>query len=780
VSVAGAALPRTARESHPLTLLLLAPLALAPALSFASAAPPGRLEPVPWLAALGLVFGLVLGRVRLPALLAHVLAVPTGLGLTAWVIASSRPTGTAEDGLFTLLRRLELWLAAAGQGRAGPDELLFLFSVAGLAWLVGYLAAFAVFRDANPWWAIVAGGSALLANAARAGRPDPYLYVFLAAALLLVVRLTALGQARRWRALGVVHPAPLPILVLPFGVAATGLLLGLAFLLPARPLQSRLLEPLRTRLETTSSPLGDARADVERALAEVRGQPEAAPYPLAGFAGTMTLQGEFRLSPEPIAHVAAARGRYWRAATYEQYTGRGWRNATARQPLTAAAARAPAHERRAELVQTVRVLAPRGEALLAAAQPRAVGVAATLEYPAGLAGDPLALDLVARIRAPSAPAVGDAYRVVSSIPTASEAELRAAGADYPAAVAERYGRAPETTGRVRALAQRLAPPALRPYERARAIERYLRSLRYDLRVPAPPTDRDGVDYFLFDSKVGYCDYFATAMAVLLRSAGVPARVASGYAIGEPDPGGGGWTVRDLHAHSWVEVYFPRYGWIEFEPSPNRPLPDRPSGPAEAPAAGLAAPEAGPRGAAAPRPSDPAEALGATPTPVVAPELADQGAAAPRPEGTRYPAAPWSEAATPYLAGLLALAGLAALARLVWGYGIDGLPPAEGGYARMVRLSRLFGRGPGPDRTPTEFAEAIAVRHPAAGDAARLLAAAFVESRWAGRTPAVPAASLAAAWRRVRGALLTARLQFGGRRKNRTPSERHRRQGQDRS
>jgi hypothetical protein len=122
-------------------------------------------------------------------------------------------------------------------------------------------------------------------------------------------------------------------------------------------------------------------------------------------------------------------------------------------------------------------------------------------------------------------------------------------------------------------------------------------------------------------------------------------------------------------------------------------------------------------------------------------------------GTRYPAAPWSAAATPYLAGLLVLAGLAALARLAWGYGIDGLPPAEAGYARMVRLVGLLGRGPGPDRTPSEFAEAVAARHPGSGDAPRLLAAAFVESRWAGRTPSIRPARLTSAWRRVRGAIL---------------------------
>jgi transglutaminase-like putative cysteine protease len=89
-----------------------------------------------------------------------------------------------------------------------------------------------------------------------------------------------------------------------------------------------------------------------------------------------------------------------------------------------------------------------------------------------------------------------------------------------------------------------------------------------------PPDQDWVDYFLFQSKQGYCDYFATAMVVLLRIEGVPARVASGFAPGEFDPSTNVSIVRENHAHSWVEVYFPRYGWITFEPSSIRPIPQR--------------------------------------------------------------------------------------------------------------------------------------------------------------------------------------------------------------
>ena len=113
------------------------------------------------------------------------------------------------------------------------------------------------------------------------------------------------------------------------------------------------------------------------------------------------------------------------------------------------------------------------------------------------------------------------------------------------------------------------------YDKAVAVENYLRdSFTYSTQVPTVPPDRDWVEYFLFESKQGYCDYFATAMVILLRTQGVPARIAAGFAPGDLDESTGVSTVRENHAHSWVEVYFPRYGWILFEPSSIRPVPQR--------------------------------------------------------------------------------------------------------------------------------------------------------------------------------------------------------------
>ena len=107
-----------------------------------------------------------------------------------------------------------------------------------------------------------------------------------------------------------------------------------------------------------------------------------------------------------------------------------------------------------------------------------------------------------------------------------------------------------------------------------AIEAALRRLPYTLDVPAPPADRELTSWFLFDLRQGYCDYFATAMVVLARLNGIPARLAVGYTMGQFDPQRGDYRVTELNAHSWPELYFPGYGWIPFEPTSAQAAPER--------------------------------------------------------------------------------------------------------------------------------------------------------------------------------------------------------------
>ncbi|PWH12430.1 MAG: hypothetical protein DDG60_13310 [Anaerolineae bacterium] len=163
------------------------------------------------------------------------------------------------------------------------------------------------------------------------------------------------------------------------------------------------------------------------------------------------------------------------------------------------------------------------------------------------------------------------YRVESYLPTPSVEELRAAGRNYPDEIRACCLSLPDhVPERVFRLARHLTATAPTPFDQALAIETYLRTnFEYTLEVPAPPANSEVADYFLFELRRGYCDYFATAMVVLARAAGIPARLVTGFASGVYDVQTGEYVVRQADAHSWVEVYFVGIGWVEFEPTANQ-------------------------------------------------------------------------------------------------------------------------------------------------------------------------------------------------------------------
>lgn len=169
------------------------------------------------------------------------------------------------------------------------------------------------------------------------------------------------------------------------------------------------------------------------------------------------------------------------------------------------------------------------------------------------------------------------YSADSLLPQYNETQLREASRDYPAEILEKYLALPRDTisQRVRDLAVTLTYQAQNPYDKAKAIEAYLRTYPYTLDVPAVPSSKEISDYFLFELKTGYCEYYATSMIVMARSIGLPSRMVIGYASSEYDTHTAQYIIREAYSHSWVEIYFPNIGWVEFEPTASQPLIDPP-------------------------------------------------------------------------------------------------------------------------------------------------------------------------------------------------------------
>jgi transglutaminase-like putative cysteine protease/uncharacterized protein (DUF58 family) len=258
----------------------------------------------------------------------------------------------------------------------------------------------------------------------------------------------------------------------------------------------------------------------------------------------------------------------WRGVVLDRFDGLEWSNTRSDMDWIVTDIQGRFHPRRGDRVadadpsrvlrQEIRLEPGRSRALFAAAAPRVLSSEDMLF---------LAEDGAGSLRLPGVPGRRLSYTVESELPVANTALLRAATGPEPPGIAALHLRLPELDGRVAELASRLTANAPTRYDAAVALESWLATnLAYSLEVN--DTGRaDPLAAFLFDGMAAHCEYFATSMVILARSAGIPARFAAGYLRGERNRFSRRFTVRQSDAHSWVEVYFPGHGWVPFDPTP---------------------------------------------------------------------------------------------------------------------------------------------------------------------------------------------------------------------
>lgn len=306
--------------------------------------------------------------------------------------------------------------------------------------------------------------------------------------------------------------------------------------------------------------------------------PMAAPLPaLRNYAGFMDefviAGGAINLDQSPALTVKSTAPALWRGLVYNEYTRRGWRR-TIPGPQFQLPEEAPGTRRfvvwesnwnlprapyQKRIKQTVKMHTGTGGVLIAAATPVALrGVRQALRP---------ALDNYGCLHTP-AYLIADREYEVESVAAAPSAEaMRKSPDNYPPLIQRYYLMVPAgTRAELQDLADRITAGCNNAYDKARAIENYLyTSCRYTLDVPPIPPQQDAVTYFLLTTRRGACDLYASAFVILMRLAGVPARVVTGYSTGEQDPTTGVYRVMNADAHAWAEVYFPGIGWVEFDP-----------------------------------------------------------------------------------------------------------------------------------------------------------------------------------------------------------------------
>ena len=320
---------------------------------------------------------------------------------------------------------------------------------------------------------------------------------------------------------------------------------------------------------------------------------------------------------------------------------------------------------------------------------------------------------------------GDAYIVTSEFNLASEEALRNFPEEYPLGILERYLQIPNSMPeRVSVLASDIVAGATNVYDKAVAIETYLRTLRYTGVAHTIAHDADAVDDFLFDSREGYSDYFASAMVMMLRTQGIPARLVSGFGPGEVDPEGHGFLVRDVDSHSWPEIYFSVAGWVPFEPTPI--YEPRPRG----------------RYLLESRVRDGF--------------LDDLGG--PLSGGEVSQALRVRHFGTPLgmggaLFALFLIVG-AILMRILWMRQYGGLGSGQTAYERVHRLAMFLGSPALPSQTAFEFSNSLSMLIPEASEDVDLVSNSFVRQRYGGVGPtAVEELRLMWAWLHIKRAIM---------------------------
>ncbi len=543
-----------------------------------------------YLVAVGSVLaGFLLAKSQFPNVMAHVFSTVYGIAWVSFLGGNLlAPQFTWRERLIELAVRINEWLWTARHGGTSEDNLIFVLMLAMILWLAGYLSVWYNFRERKAWQSIVPCGLVLLWNLYYASpRLELYLVGYLFFALLVVMNSNLLIRKQEWRKARVNYSADIGAAFFRAGVIFSLVVISLAWLAPGAAASEQfsdiggvLDEPWQRMQENWS-----------RLFSNVRHYGQVYPNP---FGNSLGLTGPVHLSELAVMDVKASVGRYWRAAFYQRYTGSGWLNddkESLRMEGSDSSLALPEYELRKEISQTITTFLPGRTMLFAAAQPLRVDLPAwaVVSYappiPPGedaesyLAKNPEVLTPVSMIYSRYRLKEGQSYTVVSSISGADADTLRRTGDDYPDWILDRYLQLPlALPQRVRDLAEVIASDYDNAYDKTTALESYLREIKYNELIEAPPEGRDGVDYFLFDTHEGYCDYYASAMAVMARAVGIPARVAAGYSQGEYNPDTGAYRVKEKNAHAWVEVYFPRYGWVEFEPTAAEPLIVRPKPP----------------------------------------------------------------------------------------------------------------------------------------------------------------------------------------------------------
>lgn len=591
-----------------------------------------ELPPLIPLSILALAMAAILAKIKLSAWINYPVSLALGLLTTLAFGAGSISEERWTTKVSVLLHRLEDWWEIVSEGGTAKDNLPLVLLLVGVMWLVSYFSMWLLLKQKRKWLAAVPSAAWLLLNVRYIPQPASFYYgVYLGALALFVVQLRLKDgwqPAARFSFLAFTLAISIPLLLISWAIpqaslaAYTGELKGV-------------IESRWGRMETAFNRYFSPNPAVET-------NAPAPGAPLHTFGPELVLKGTVNPPESRVMTLYSPLPGYLRGATYEVYTGTGWKQTDPAAPAVGKRLDTVSepYKMRRQITQTINV-GSTTDVVFSIGQPISSSLNTVGSFPTPMAftvpvdgslslynlpedvqkagqeliayyslrrspskskdqararpstpgfnlkrfvrdGNELKaieivregpeIDDVLALRNPSALKPGSKYTVVSSLSTASYVELREATEPYPTWITDRYLQLPKNLpDSVRQISYEVTRAGNNAYDKALAIEIYLRQMGYSTSIKTPPPNVDVVEYFLFKAPEGYCNYFATAMVVMLRTIGIPARMAVGFNQGEYDLEQEAYFIKESNAHAWPEVFFPEYGWVEFEPTPSQPL-----------------------------------------------------------------------------------------------------------------------------------------------------------------------------------------------------------------
>jgi len=532
-----------------------------------------------WLTLIGFVLGLGFGFSYFSPFLCRTMIFLYSIIIMPWSIALLYEDSVPWlERISSIVNRTGITLGNLFNNQPIKDPILFLSFLIIVIWVTALWGGYSMTRSGKPWIPIILSAITMVASEFYYNQnKDLYSFFFTIFALFVISLINFMNSSKKWQRKGTLVEFETELNIGKTAIIASFILVFLAWNISGivaafqtgdiqqQPLVG-LFENIRRQLTKFTAPLQGPLLIQQDFYGDSMGL------------GTGAVLGDNLIFQVDVDQFRPQGTRYyWRARTYDTYENDLWKSTIKNEiPLSSESDPVSYDDifRFSERVFTIKTEIN-------------LGLLYTPIYPVKISRETTALaalhpenkiDLSA-LTLDTSLFAGESYTVTSNISTPTIMDMTRASTNYPNWIVEKYLQLPEDfPTRITDLANNITENAETTYEKVQAITLYLRNnIEYKEQIPLPPQNTNPIEWFLFDLKEGFCNYYASAEVLLLRSIGIPARIVYGYAQGDGDLEGKSFRVVRRQSHAWPEVFFPGVGWVEFEPTSAQPIITRLSG-----------------------------------------------------------------------------------------------------------------------------------------------------------------------------------------------------------